>query len=369
VDANLDITKTTDSMITAQKKARWGVSLSNPAILLSLVIVAAGCSKEVVGNKGEPVRDGEAPLAVTVQDASLRRITLETETGPLIFDTPVLALTVKFENVGETEQFYQPRHTTDKAVDIQEPLLFVKGAEGQPPTVNITSVRLNGGLLPEQQAQGVKIKPGSSITDTYLFTAPAEEKVAFVFTVPPQLHGGKKKLVINIPYERNDVPEDPVGKLGEAVEIEGLKLTVTGAETAWVELSHESKGKGYSGEPVYKVNYTLENAGEGEVRCSPNHGNSGSAVLAPSLKEVGGQSLYSRVRFGGSTTVVGQVQGDVAIGAGKKISDFAVFDRPPAGVKNVMFVFPGALCGTRGIARVQVPYKHDSPPKPKEGGE
>lgn len=351
-------------MITPRTNARWSLSLSYPAILLGLVIVAAGCSKEVIGNKGEAVRDGDAPIAVTVQDASLRRITLETETGPLIFDTPVLAITVKLDNVGEIEHFYQPYHTTDKAAESQEPLLFVKPAEGQQ-AVNITSVRLNGGLLPEQQGQGLKIKPGSGITDTYLFTAPAEEKVDLVLSIPPAIHGGKKRLSINIPYQRNEVPPDTIGKIGEAVEVEGFKVTVNKAETTWLELDHESKGKGYSSEAVFKVAYTLENTSEGELSCLPNHNSSGSAVLAPSLKEKGGLSVYSRVRFGGSTTVVGQVSGEQKIAAGKSASDFAVFERPPAGVKSVLFVFPGAVCGGKGVARVEIPYKNESPPRPK----
>ena len=337
-----------------------------PTLGVAIALCSVGCAKHVDGNKGEPVRDGDAAIAVTVTDASVKKVTLDTDTGPLLFETPVLAVSLKFENLGEADHFYQPRHADDKAVNIQEPLLFVRSGEDAKLTTNITSVRLGGGLMPEQQGAGVKIKPGSSLSDVYLFTVPAEEKLSLVLTVPPSMHGGEKMLHINIPYTKNELPEEPVGAIKDEIELDGIKITVSGAETTWVPLKHERDGKGFSSDPVFKVSYTVENAGEGDLRCSPNHANSGTAVLSPSLKEVGGQSTYRRIRFGSSTEVPGQIEGDVTVGAAKSQEDFALFERPPKGVDKVMFIFPGALCGVSGIARVEIPYKYESPERPKE---
>lgn len=353
-------------MITNQTQAGWSTSARAAMLCAVGLMMMSGCSKVVEGNQGEPVRDGDAPVQVTVTGAALRRVTLETPDGPKTFPTPVLAVSVKFENVGAAPHFYQPHHTTDKAAMIQEPLLFVDPGEGQRPQVNISSVRLDGGLLPDQQAQGQNIEAGKSLTDVFIFQAPAEESASFVLTIPSALHGGKKTLQIRVPYQKNEVPTDAPTPQGEAVELGTVKVSVTQAEVAWVELSDKSKGKGYSSEPLLKVTYKVEPLGEGGARCTPNHTLGGSKVLAPSLFEGGGgRASYPRVRFGGTRTVKGQADGELEVKSGGA-TDFALFERPPKGVSSVIFTFPGALCGGEGVARIEVPYTYADPEKPKD---
>jgi hypothetical protein len=301
---------------------------------------------------------------VTLEKYALERVEVEGANGPLIYDKPVLVVDLKFENTGGADFFYQPTHNTDKASNQQAPLLFVDPGPEKPLTQNIPGIFLEKGLLPGQQSAGVKIEPGGALTDRYLFTPPEQENMEMVLTVPASLHGGKMPFRIKLSYTQPDAPESPVHKQGDAITMGDAVLTVTGAEVLYVPLNDSSSNsKGFSKDPVVKVSYKIENKGEQDIVYNPNHKGSGE-ILAPSLGESEGSGRYMRVRFGADRDATGQTTGNQKIKAGASLSDFAVFERPPEGVKSVRLLMPGKVLGQEGLARVDIPYTWANPDKP-----
>lgn len=343
-------------------KHRWILG-----VLVCLVLACAmGCQKEVMGTQGEAVQEKGAPIAVTLEKYSLERVEVEGPNGPLIYDKPVLVVDLKFENTGSADFFYQPTHNTDKASNQQAPLLFVDpGPEGEL-TQNIPGIFLEEGLLAGQQSAGVKIEPGGSLTDRYLFTPPEQDNLEMALTVPASLHGGKKPFRIKLSYTKPNAPERPVHKQGDAIAMGEAVLTVTGAEVLYVPLNDSSSNsKGFSKDPVVKVSYKIENKGKEDLVYNPNHKGTGE-ILAPSLVEAGGSGRYMRVRFGADRDARGQILGNQKVAAGASVTDFAVFERPPEGVSSVRLLMPGKVLGQEGLARVDVPYTWSDPKKPAE---
>lgn len=331
------------------------------AALMLLSLVA--CKKEVVGTLGEPLQEKGAPVAVTLEGYTLERVETEGAKGPLVYKKPVLVLDLKFENKGGSPFFYQPTHSSDKASNLQAPLLFVDpGAEGEL-TQNIPGVFLEEGLLRGQKEGGTQIAAGEAIVDRYIFSPPEQTDLDMVLTIPASLHGGKGQIKVKLSYAKPELPAVQSKKPGDAIKMGDVTVTVLKSGVEYVKLKDTNAGDGFSKDPVYKVSYKIENNGASEVTYKPSHGASGE-VLAPSLSN--GSARYMRVRFGADREVAGQVNGSKGIAAGKSLTDVAIFERPPKGVNKVQLMLPGKLFGQKGMARVDIPYAHTDPAKPAE---
>ena len=327
------------------------------------ICLLAGCQKPLVGNQGEALQEPGAPIAVTMVGFSLERIELEGENGPLIYEEPVLAVRLKLENKGQAPFAYQPTHTADKATNLQAPLLFVDPGPKAEPTTNITGIYLEEGLLSSQQAAMTQIQPGDTKEDVYLFQPPAQEGMDLLLTVPPALHGGKNMIKIKLPYTATPIAPPAVHKVGEEIVVGEVKVVVTGSGNEYLKLKDVNKGAGFSKDPVFKVSYKLTNTGSSALTYNPGHGQLGSA-LAVALLESGGKGRYMRVRFGGDREVPGQVSKPSMFAAGKTVTDFAVFERPPPNAKMLQVQIPAKLWGGAGLVRVDFPYEYKDPAKP-----
>lgn len=347
-------------------KRVWVVTTSRLtwAAALVLLVASVACKKDVVGAQGEPVREDGASLAVTLVDFKPTRVEIEGERGPLVYRDPVLALRLKFENVGEQAFNYKSTHTLQKASNLEAPLLFGDPGEGGELRNNIAGIYLEEGLMAEQQAKDVNLEAGQSVEDVYLFSLPQGGAQGLIVTIPPAMHGGKGVLKIKFNYQEVEAPAPVVHEVKTPIEVGDVTLVVEGAEVVYLPLKDSNKGEGFSKDPELKVSYTLKNNGKEAIVYEPGH-LSTAQDQAATLLEDGGSGRYMRVRFGADREVKGQVGLRATIDAGKTQKDFAVFERPPKTVKSLLFRVPGHLFGQTGLVRVRVPYTFADPAKPK----
>lgn len=346
----------------AQAEVLIRASLAAAAVLL---LAGAGCKKDVVGAQGAAVQEPGAPVAVTLEGYTIERLELDGASGPLVYKDPVLAVTLKFENKGEKNIFYQPTHSLNKASNLEAPLLFVDpGPEGELRN-NISGVFLEEGRLESQQEGNVDLKPGDAVTDTYLFTVPEAEQADLIMTIPPAMHGGKVMLKIKMPYTRAEVPAPKVYGMGEGINVGDTTFTVKSAKVEYVSLKDANAGEGFSKEPVFRVDFEIKNGGKEAMTYEPGHRITGEG-LAMALLQDGGSGRYMRAYFGADRDVEGQTGVRESIDAGATHKDFAIFERPPKGVDALQLQVPGKILGGPGLIRVKIPYKWEDPSKPKE---
>ena len=330
-----------------------------------LVAGALGCSEgPKVAEMGESVTVGG--MTIQVQDYQIRRLEVVEDKRTHEYEKSALAIEVKLTNAGKDAIRYTPTHDSQQMTESNSPLLYSDPGKGKalPPKdkTPIPGVVLERGSLEGQVTTSTSVEPGKSITDLMLFQVPADEQADLIFSVPPSVHRGDKPVLFRIPYKK-EKPKGPTWhKVGDGVDMEGVKFSVESVETTYVETEHTSDGKGFSTDPLLKITYKVENTSDEKISYNPGHhavsGRRGASLLA-------GQEAIPRVRFSSNTKVVGQTNDSTPVEPGKSLTDFSLFERPGKEIKVLKFKYPASRFERAGLVRFNLPYEYESPEKPE----
>lgn len=328
-----------------------------------LVLTLAACEKPVVVDQGTPAVANKVEYSVAPYEVRYLELTEGGQTYE--YKSPVLILPVTIKNNGDKPLTYSPNHTATTALEASTPLLYADpGPEAAlPPETkqSIKSIILKKGSLKGQIQSTKAIAPGESLTDLFLFEVPPKALTSLILSLPPILHGGKAPALVRIPYTAKAPVGPKVYAQGDTIDMGGVTFTVTGTEIAYIKIDDTTQGKGFSTNPLFKINYTIANTGEGEVDYDPGHnalGTLGARLSSPS-------ETFKRMRFPATTTAEGQLK-EQDIPAGGKVSDYLLFEVPDKDATEVTLSFPASTFQREGIARVTLPFEFKEVPKPAE---
>ncbi len=335
----------------------------------ALGLAMTACEKPVVVSAGKPAVAGGMQFEVSDYDVQL----LEIHKGDESFEysSPVLVLPVKITNQDGKPFNYSPTHSAPQMNESSTPLLYVDpGAEAELPPAQKTTMKgvlLSKGKFPGQLNEIKAVNKGESLTDYYLFELPPEGTSGLVFSVPPTWHRGKLPALIRIPYTAKKPKGPATYAKGEAIDFEGVTLTIDSLENTYIKTSDTAQGEGFSTNPLLKISYTIENNRDEEIVYEPNHravaGAKGARLF---FSDEGQPEAVKRIQFGPTTTPDKQLTGKTSIASGKKITDYVLFEQPGEGVTELNLEFPASLFDATGLARVNLDYAHSTPPLPKE---
>lgn len=334
-------------------------------LLLSLLMTGAACDAPVVTKLGEPAVVGGVEFAVPSYEVRYVEIAEDGQTYE--YPRPVLAVELKMTNKGEDPLVYSPTHTSQQMSEVSTPLLYLDpGAEAELPPASkspIQGVYLEKGRLESQVTQSKTLQPGETLTDVFLFEVPDSKEASLIFSIPPAMHRGQMPVLVRVPYTYEQPTGPKVYAVGQTIEHGDAKLTVQAPEVTYVKTTDTAQGEGYSSKPLLKIPFTLENAGEQSMIYEPTHRD---LTGPPAVSLYSAKDAYKRVRFSATTTAEGQVTETKTLKPGEKVTDYVLFEQPPEGVDTLVMEFAARQYGGEGLIRVELPYEHTTPDKPKE---
>jgi len=330
-------------------------------ILFALCIGGSACDKPQVGGASDALTAGGVEFRVG--DYEVRYLEISDGGDTFEYPRPVLVLPITVKNVGEGSLVYSPTHQAQQMAETTTPLLYLDpGADQKLPPESkslLPGVILEKGKLPGQ-ASTTTLEKGQSVDDLLLFEVP-DTGLDLVLSIPPSMHREKLPVLFRWRFEPREAIGPKIYQIGQSVAFDGVSFSVTKAELAYVRINDSAQGEGFSSEPLYKIDLTIKNDSEGPVRYEPGHkavGARGSALFSA-------KDSFKRVRFPGTTTVVGQLE-TRTIEPGEEATDFVLFDAPGREVNSLSFEFPAAQFGRAGLARFELPFEFVEVPKPKE---
>lgn len=339
-------------------RSRDGVAPLIVALCLGFV---TACDKPQVGSASAPLTAGGVEFKVGDYDVQYLEIADGANTYE--YPRPVLVIPISLKNVGEGSLVYTPSHNSSQMTEAATPLLYLDpGADAKLPPESksiIPGVSLAKGQL-AGQASTTTLDKGQSVDDLLLFEVPDGAR-SLILSLPPSMHREKLPVLFRVNFEPMEPKGPKVYKIGDSVDFAGVSFSVTKSEYDYVRIKDGVQGEGFSSEPLLKIEYTITNEGSDTVRYEPGHRdlNARGAAL------FGAENAFKRVRFPGTTRVVGQNDA-TTIDAGKSVSDFVLFESPGPGVSSLSFEFTAAQFGREGIARFEIPFEHREVAKPKE---
>lgn len=174
------------------------------------------------------------------------------------------------------------------------------------------------------------------------------------------MHREKLPVLVRIPYAPKEPKGPKINAMGAPIAFDDISLTIDSAKLEYVKIDDSGQGKGFSSEPLLKIAYTIENKSGEEVIYDPAH----RALSGPGAM-LFGKSPYKRVRFPATTTVPGQVAGQVKLEPGKSTSDVVLFEVQDDGSEATL-EFPASQFSRSGLARVRIEFDPAKPESPKE---
>ena len=333
--------------------------------LLAIGLMAiSACRNIPEGKLGEELLNGG--LGVTVTGYELRYLDIESESGAIqTTSDPILLIYMTLTNHGTTPIRYDTRDAATTAQQAVTPVLFVDPGEGvelgQDHNVAVVSLG-QFRYLGDPITGATTLLPGGTAEDVLLFEQPPAEATKLRLSLPPTMFGSDIELPawIEIPYTAVEPISLPVVAQGDLIEGDGYRFQVTRSEVSYLPNRDSS---GFVEQPVFSVWYTVENATEEPLEYQPPHRNA-NGETAPSL--TAGTTVFSRVLVPAHQGLSGQVWQNQELAPGQTLSDFAVFERPPAGITELLFYFKGHALGRNGQVRIQLPYQFIDPPLPEE---
>lgn len=336
------------------------------ALAAVVALACTGCEEPVVAEAGSPAVDGGVQFEVGDYDVRY----LEVAEGDEIFEypRPVLMLPITLTNQGEGPITYNPTHSAPQMNEGSTPLLYQDpGPEADLPPAKktpINGVILDEGRLRSQITKAKKLAPGDSLKDMYLFELPPKGVQSLILSLPPTWHRGTMPVLFRMSYTPRQPTGPKVYAKGEPISFHGVTFTVTGTETAYIKTEDTAQGEGYSTDPLYKISYEINNSSRESITYEPNHravaGTSGARLFSEA------EGAHKRLQFGPTTTPADQVTGKKELAPGEEVSDYVLFEQPAEEVSELTFEYPASLFDARGIARVSLPYQHETPEKPEE---
>ncbi|MBA2663163.1 MAG: DUF4352 domain-containing protein [Bradymonadaceae bacterium] len=343
----------------------FGARIFYVLTVLALLAALPACEKPLIAAAGESVTVGG--INFQVQEYSVRYLELSGEGNTYEYPRPVLVIPVSIKNSGEGDFVYNPTYNAQQMTEAATPLLYPDpGAEVDLATAQkapINGVFLQKGVMKEQITERRTLKAGESINDVFLFEVPDAASTNLIFSLPPAMHRGELPVIFRMAFKPTKPQGPPVHEIGEAVTIGNVEFTVSAAETTFVKINDTAQGEGFSTEPVFKISYTITNNSSEALRYDPGHrelaGRRGAALFASN-------GAFSRVRFPATSSAQGQVERAASVDAGTSVKDFVMFEPPGKEVEAVMLELPAAVFEGNGLIRVNIPYQHKTPDKPKE---
>ena len=347
-------------MILTMRK-RLGASLV--LVALAALSLAASCEEATVVPLGETATVGG--MTFRVPDYDVRFIELNVDGKHYEYPRPVLTVPLTIKNVGQQPFVYNPTHQAPQMNEAVTPLLYSDpGPQAPLPPASkspINGVFLQKGQLAGQILENRTLKPGEELRDIFLFEVPDAEAGNLIFSVPPSMHRGEMPALIRIPYTPREPKGPRIYKSGEAVDFDGVTLTITGANVVYVKTQDTAQGEGYSSNPLLKISYTITNKAERPVEYEPGHRAVGDDPGAALFSK---DDTFKRVQFIPTTTAVGQVNEEKILKSGESVQDFVLFEAPDVG--QLTLEYPAALFEREGKARIALEIDTKEPPLPQE---
>ncbi|MEM1348722.1 MAG: hypothetical protein AAGI01_09220 [Myxococcota bacterium] len=360
---NADLSSGTDLKMATLGMRRQR-SFLMAGIVAPMMLNFAACGGPTVSSAQVPTKVNE--LTYKVGGYEVRYLELQDGQDTIEFPEPVLIVPIQITNNGAQALTYAPTHAIPEKKEATTPLLYKDPGGGELPPASkeiVSSVQLGRGTLSGQLTEPKSIGPGETASDLLLFKVPDETTSKLVLSMPPSIHGGTAPALFRFAFTPTE-PEGPkVFSVGEEIEFAGAMLTVDGVSLEYVPVKEGGKLSGYSKTPLLKLAYTITHKGEGELEYEPSH-RALQGAASPSVKA--GQEALKRVQFDAASVLDGQLQQAQTIASGTSVKDYSLFSMPDEGTTQLRVEFPASLFGRKGIARVQVPYEHKMPEKPKD---
>jgi hypothetical protein len=334
--------------------------------LIGLALTISGCKKPpVVQGAGTAV--SQNGVSASVSKAELIRPEFEGLRGAVVSERPMLQLTLEVTNQTDGPLNYDLGWNQTVATQSQSVVVFV----GSDPETDVSETNQVASVdladveyLEDPVTEVTTVAAGNSLTDKILFEKPPEGTTSLLVSIPPALFPDSDMPgYIVLPWEPNEVDPLPSVAVGEMYEDSEFSLKVTDVTTEWVRLTNASDEVGITNDPLMKIAFTLTNNTEEPVTYRPTRER--GAVAFPTLLQPDGNSV-PRATFDSAVKVNGQKDSRVQVGPGESIEDFMLFQRPPEGVGQLSFIFPGKRIGASGQARVDVDYTYTTPQKPAD---
>lgn len=304
----------------------------------------AGCAKPPEVALGEQVSQGQASVSLT--SVRLHHAVLETSTGAQRNSEPVLEISLKTTNTGESPLRYDVGFSASADTQATAALLF-RDTGVMPPNPGdlVAALQLSGLTYPDDPVTSAQtIPPGQSIDDLMLYSGVAPG-TALILSVPPRVFGSDVDMPAWIRFNAPalEEPAEPAG-LGETVELPGANVTLLAAEALWVPLTDTRHGEGFTEGPVMKLSFRVENTSEVGINLYPARS---TTVAPPQLLREDGEPV-ARLTFPSSISVQGQSNERRQLSPGRTHDDFYLYELPPAG--EMSLTIAGQRVGSTGLA-------------------
>ena len=340
---------------------------------LFLTLIAAtslamiGCRVAPEGTLGSPITQNG--VTVTVTSAGLRYLDLEGLQGGSATDAPYLVVGLSVSNGSEAALRYDLNWGASAATQAQAPLLFVAPAAEAPVTSGtpVTQVSFIGDLqfLEDPVTETTNVAIGGTLDDLLVFEAPPEGAGQLVLSINPGVFGPDNPIpaYVHIPAP-TDSPS-PLGgtPLGTAHVGPDFDFTVLSTALEWVPMTDTTASRaGFSGRPLLRVNFQVNNTGEAELVYAPP--GVSNTEYAPTL--TAGEAPIARATFSPTLSVDGAQTSRAPIPAGGSYTGFLLFEAPAADVTALRLTLPGKRFGSTGVIRIDIPHQHREVPAPAE---
>lgn len=336
------------------------------AVLGALALGLSACAKPIEVGPQEPMQQGNA--SVTVASYELVYVDLESPTGAVAMNRPVLKVELDVQAIGEVPVSWNPGFESAGATQAQNVLLFRASswADGLNPSNNVGAVSTSGyRYLDDPVTEPVEIAPGTTVRDVLLFSAPPSSTTGLVLSIPPQVFGPEEKLpgYIRLPFSGGEAEALPVAALNEAYEGREFTFTVTGADVVYAKMKDPESKDAISRDPLLRIAFQVKNTGDAPMNYTPTVLSSG--IDFPALTDQN-DALQNRAIFVAGVEIEGQHREVQTIAPGATIRDAIYFDRPPRSVETLKLLYPGRRLGGSGLVRVEFPYTWADPEVPEE---
>lgn len=315
---------------------------------------------------GAPVQIGA--VSASVLDVSAAYLELETPSGAVTTESPVLLLRLAVTNGGQENVHYDLGWSTTQSTQLQSALLFRDpGPEIQlSPAGNIPIISLGSNqYLADPVTSATTIAPGQTLEDVLLYQLPPADASSLLLSLPPTIFGAENRLpaYVRIPWTAPaEVPQPTPVPIGEPVVGQGYTFTITGTEQAYQPLLRSGKN-GFSSSPLLRLQFEVTNTGSTTIEYVPLRANRG--IDAPTLLDEHGSPVET-ASFEDGITVTGFVNERRQIGPGESFRSFLLFRRPTTTSGQLTFVMSGKRVSSTGLIRVAIPYEQREVPVPEE---
>ena len=341
---------------------------------LSLPLMAAasmamiGCRTIPEGTLGSPI--AQNGVTVTVTSSELRYLDLEGLQGGSATDVPYLVVGLSVTNGSEAALRYDLNWGASAATQAQVPLLFEAPASAEAEITSgtpVTQVSFIGDLqfLEDPVTETTTIAVGDTLNDLLVFETPSDAATELVLSINPGVFGPDYPIpaYVRIPVG-TDVPVPPAGTpMGTAHVGPDFEFTVLSAALERVPMTDTTTARaGFSGRPLLRVTFQVNNTGESELVYAPP--GVSNTEHAPTL--TAGETPIARATFGPTVAVDGAQTSRASIAAGTSYTGFLLFEAPAPDVTSLRLTLPGKRFGSTGVIRVDIPHTHTEVPEPPE---